>query len=196
MQGRRRRHRAQSTLEFALVAPLFLASFFAAVDAALWAVQEGATVSAAEQAVRLAAAASGSPTGTAPPSAATLVAGVRAQLQEALFGVAVVAWCEPASATCEGPRAESGTCPRLPSEVEAVLGPRTVAICDVQSPPSPSCPVAPLPPPPRCGDPPTVTVHVIGHLASLVPPISAFGWGGGEIPIDVAATTHTLRFAP
>ncbi len=41
-----------------------------------------------------------------------------------------------------------------------------------------------------------VTVRVIGYIASLVPPISGFGWRGGEIPIDISATTHTLRFAP
>ncbi|MHB8717981.1 MAG: TadE/TadG family type IV pilus assembly protein [Candidatus Dormibacteria bacterium] len=195
VQGRRRRHRAQSTLEFALVAPLFLASFFGAVDAALWAVQEGAAVSAAEQAARLAAAASGSPTSAASPTAAVLVAGVRTQLQQALFGVRVVAWCGPAAGACDSAGVDAGTCPRLPADVEAALGPRTVAVCDVESPPSPACPAAPLPPPPRCGDPPTVTVHVIGYLASLVPAIGAFGWRGGEIPIDVVATTHTLRFA-
>jgi hypothetical protein len=40
-----------------------------------------------------------------------------------------------------------------------------------------------------------VTVRVIGFLASLVPPLSGLGWHAGEIPIDVVATTHTLRFA-
>jgi hypothetical protein len=39
-----------------------------------------------------------------------------------------------------------------------------------------------------------VTVRVIGFLASLVPPLSGFGWRTGEIPVDIVATTHTLRF--
>lgn len=193
--GRGRGCRAQSTLEFALVAPLFFACFFAAIDAALWAVQSGASVSAAEQAVRLAAAASGSPTSSTAPTATALVEGVRAQLQEALFGTHVVAWCGAPNGACSRSQTGAGTCPGGPGDVEAAFGPRTVAVCDVENPPGPACPAAPLPPTPRCDDPPTITVHVVGYLASLVPPLSAFGWRGGEIPIDIAATTHTLRFA-
>ena len=194
MEGRGRRRSAQSTLEFALVAPLFLACFFAAIDAALWAVQSGAAVSAAEQAARLAAAASGSPTSVTAPSATALVEGVRVQLQQALFGTRVVAWCGADGGACSI-AGGAGTCPAAPADVEAAFGPRTVAVCDVENPPAPACPVAPSPPLPRCGDPPTVTVHVIGYLASLVPPLSALGWRNGEIPIDISATTHTLRFA-
>jgi hypothetical protein len=41
-----------------------------------------------------------------------------------------------------------------------------------------------------------VTVRVIGFLASLVPPLSGLGWHAGEIPLDIVATTHALRFAP
>ena len=60
MGGGRRRHRhrgarrvGQATVEFAFVAPLFFLCFFAAIDAALWALQTSASVSAAEQAARL-----------------------------------------------------------------------------------------------------------------------------------------------
>lgn len=190
MAGRGRR-RGQSTLEFALVAPLFLACFFGAIDAALWAVQSGAVVSAAEQATRLAAAASGSPTSTTTPTGEQLVDSVRIQLEPALFGTRVVAWCSAGASACV---AGIGGCPATPADVEAAFGSRTVAVCEVQGPAAPPCPAPPLPATPRCDDPPTVTVHVIGYLASLVPPISAFAWRGGEIPIDVVATTHTLRF--
>jgi hypothetical protein len=191
----------QATVEFAFVAPLFFLCFFAAIDAGLWAVQTGASVSAADQAARLAAAAAGTPESQATPPPTLLFAAVRTQLQSALFGTHVVAWCDPAGGPC--PSAAFGAaaqgdfahCPLDPREVERHFGPRTVAVCDDTSSPAPPCPAAPLPPSPRCGDPPTVTVHVIGFLASLVPPLSGFGWHAGEIPIDVVATTHTLRFA-
>jgi hypothetical protein len=110
----------------------------------------------------------------------------------------VVAWCDPAGGPCPAPAgavAVFAHCPTGPDEVEQHFGARTVAICDDTSPASVPCPAAPLPPTPRCGDPPTVTVHVIGFLASLVPPLSGLGWHAGEIPIDIVATTHTLRFA-
>ncbi len=185
-------------MEFAFVAPLFLLCFFAAIDAALWAIQSSASVSAAEQAVRLAAAAAGSASSEATPPPPVLLSGVRVQLQQALFGTHVVAWCDPAGGPCPSTPATSAyaACPTTPAEVEQRLGARTVAVCDQTSPPAPACPAAPLPATPRCGDPPTVTVHVIGYLASLVPPMSGFGWNGGEIPIDIVATAHTLRFAP
>lgn len=41
-----------------------------------------------------------------------------------------------------------------------------------------------------------VTVRLVGHVASLVPPGFGFGGSAGEIPTDVGVTTHTLRFAP
>jgi len=176
--------RGQATVEFAFVAPIFFLCFFAAVDAGLWAVQTSASVSAAEQAA---------------PSPDVLFAAVRNQLQQAMFGTTVVAWCDRRAGPCTTPTSVgAGTftrCPTTPDEVERHFGARTVAVCDETSPPAPACPVAPLPPTPRCGDPPTVTVHVIGFLASLVPPVSGLGWRAGEIPIDIVATTHTLRFA-
>lgn len=183
---------AQATIEFAFVAPLFFLCLFAALDAAVWAVQTSAAVSAAEQAVRLAAAASGTPQSESTPPAATLLAAVRTQLQQGMFGTTAVAWCDRNTTPCAAVGAFAA-CPASPAAVEAVFGARTVAICDETSPPSPPCAV---PATPRCGDPPTVTVHVIGYLASLVPPALGLGWRAGEIPVDIVATTHALRFAP
>lgn len=204
MGGGRRAHcrsrRGQATIEFAFVAPLFFLCFFAAIDAGTWAIQTGASVSAADQAARLAAAAAGTPESPATPAPTVLLAAVRTQLQSALFGTHVVAWCDPAGGPCPAatiasvPPGEFGRCPSDPEEVERHFGPRTVALC-VDTTTAPRCPAPPLQPLPRCGDPPTVTVHVIGFLASLVPPLSGFGWHAGEIPVDVVATTHTLRFA-
>ncbi|MDQ6847248.1 MAG: pilus assembly protein [Candidatus Dormibacteraeota bacterium] len=190
----------QATVEFAFVAPLFFLCFFAAVDAGLWAIQTSASVSAAEQAARLAAAAAGSAQSEETPSPAVLFTAVRNQLQQAMFGTTVVAWCDPSGGSCATPAAARtggafAHCPTSPEQVEQHFGSRTVAVCDETADAAPPCPAAPLPPTPRCGDPPKVTVHVIGFLASLVPPLSGLGWHAGEIPIDVVATTHTLRFA-
>jgi TadE-like protein len=206
MGGRGSRHgaaprRGQATIEFAFVAPLFFLCFFASIDAGLWAIQTSASVSAAEQAARLAAAAANSPQSEETPSPQVLFSAIRNQLRQAMFGTTVVAWCDPAGVTCPTPTASAGSgpfehCPTSPEQVEQHFGARTVAVCDETSTAAPSCPALPLPPTPRCGDPPTVTVRVIGFLASLVPPLSGLGWHAGEIPINVVATTHTLRFAP
>jgi TadE-like protein len=199
LRHRAPRRRGQATIEFAFVAPLFFLCFFAAVDAGLWAIQTSASVSAAEQGARLAASAASSPQSEETPSPAVLFAAIRTQLRQALFGTTVVPWCDPRGGPCptapgsDGPFAH---CPAVPGQVEQRFGPRTVAVCDDTAAPAPPCPAPPLPPTPRCGDPPTVTVHVIGFLASLVPPLSGFGWHAGEIPIDIVATTHALRFAP
>jgi TadE-like protein len=194
--------RGQATIEFAFVAPLFFLCFFAAIDAGLWAIQTSASVSAAEQAARLAAAAATSPESEATPSPQVLFSAIRNQLQRAMFGTNVVAWCDPAGGACPTPAAAAtgggpfARCPVTPDQVEQHFGSRTVAVCDETSAPAPPCPPQPVPATPRCGDPPTVTVRIIGFLASLVPPLSGLGWHGGEIPIDIVATTHTLRFAP
>jgi Flp pilus assembly protein TadG len=202
--ARRARHRwhrgarAQTTVEFAFVAPLFFTCFFAAIDAGLWAIQTSASVSAADQSARLAAAAAGSPQSQETPSASVLLASVRTQLQSALFGTRVAAWCDSSSGACPAGAPPTTSpfahCPANADQVERQLGARTVVVCVDTSAAAPACPPPPLPPLPRCGDPPTVTVHVIGFLASLVPPLGGFGWHAGEIPIDIAATTHTLRF--
>jgi TadE-like protein len=200
IRGRVGGRRGQATIEFAFVAPLFFLCFFAAIDAGLWAIQTSASVSAAEQGARLAAAAANSPQSEDTPSPGVLFGAVRNQLQQAMFGTSVVAWCDPAGGACPTPSVAGATgpfarCPKSPDQVEQRFGARTVAVCDETSAPAPPCPAPPLPPTPRCGDPPTVTVHVIGFLASLVPPLSGLGWHAGEIPIDIVATTHTLRFA-
>jgi hypothetical protein len=90
-------------------------------------------------------------------------------------------------------------CPSAPAQVEATLGPRTVALCVEQhvqpactTPATATSPAAPA----YCEDPPTVRVRLIGHVASLVPPGFGVGGSGGELPADVGVTTHTLRFAP
>lgn len=184
----------------ALVAPLFFLCLLGSIDAALWALQTSAAVSSVEQAARLAAAASGSPESDASPTPHQLLESVRSQLQQGLFATTVVAWCEPGHPdVCPTAAGASGLFARCPTDaavVEARFGPRAVAICDQLSPPSPRCPPPPLPATPRCGDPPMVTVRVIGYSASLVPPLLGLGWRGGEIPMSIEATTHTLRFAP
>jgi len=208
MEGDRRRRRrgsAQATLEFAFSAPLLLLCLFATVDAAAWAVQHSAAVAAVEEGARLAASAAGSPLGQAPPNATQVTSSVRGRLQPALFATAVRPWCDAASCAasgagrCSGADCRFAQCPSSPNEVQGVFGPRTVAVCvHEQSPPG--CIAAPSPSrpgdPPYCGDSPTVTVRVIGYMASLVPPSFGLGWQAGEIPLDVVATTHALRFAP
>lgn len=182
----RRGDRSQATLEFAFVAPLFLVCFLASIDAGLWAVQNGAEVAAVEQGARLAAAAGPAPVGTAAPNADAVTAGVTPRLRQALFATRIVPWT-------------GGACPQTPAQVEAAVGARTVAICVDEHPP-PACGAPPPgtagPYPPYCNDTPTVTVRLVGHVTSLVPPGFGLGGAGGEIPADIAVTTHTLRFAP
>ncbi|MBV8529459.1 MAG: pilus assembly protein [Candidatus Dormibacteraeota bacterium] len=183
---RRRRTRSQATIEFAFVAPLFLVCFLASIDAGLWAVQNGAEVAAVEEAARLAAASGAAPVGAPPPDARTVTAAVTPQLQQALFATRIVPWTE-------------GACPATPADAEAAIGARTVALCIEQRVP-PAC-VTPAgsagaPTPPYCTDTPTVSVLLVGHVASLVPPGFGLGGSGGEIPADIRVTTHTLRFAP
>ena len=64
----------------------------------------------------------------------------------------------------------------------------------------PACTTPPsrltAPYPPGCDDSPMITVRVIGFVASFVPPGFGPGAGGFELPTDISATTHTLRFAP
>lgn len=175
----RRRRRGQATLEFAFVAPLFLVCLLASIDAGLWAVENGAEVAAVEQGARVAAASGGAPVGAPAPDARAVTAAVEPRLRQALFATTIAPW--PASA-----------CPATPAQVESALGTRVVVVC-VEEHAAPACSSAPAP---DCGDPPTVSVRLIGHVASLVPPGFGLGGSGGEIPADVGVTTHTLRFAP
>ena len=192
-RGRRARARrqnwwascAQATVEFAFVAPLFLLCFLGAVDSGLWALQNAASVSAVEAAARAAASAGGGPLANAAPDARAITAVVDARLRQSLFATRIVAW-------------QSG-CPASAADVQAAFGPRVVAVCVVEHRP-PACttppPGVPAPYPPYCSDTPTITVRIAGYVAALVPPGFGPAAQGGELPEDVAATTHTLRFAP
>ena len=205
----RRIARGQATLEFAFVAPLFFICLFAAVDAALWSVQTNAEVAAVESAARVAASAGATPLGRTAPDVRTVTAGVAAHLGPALFATRVVAWCDPAprapcsppvtsAGVCGGPACRFRVCPASPQDVQAVFGPRVVAVCVHEQDPQPcsSGVSGPAAADPYCADSPTITVRAVGFLASLVPPGFGAGETGGELPTSVSATTHTLRFAP
>lgn len=211
--GRPRRRigrRAQATIEFAFCFPLYLLVFFGSVDAALWSIQNGASVTAAEQAARLAAAVEvgncnpPSPCVINPaatettPLAADITTSVRSNLQAALFGTTVRPWCQPTGpipiSQLNGTNCLQvgafATCPKTPDDVRTKFGDRVIVICVETNPPAGAgiFSGAPLP------DPPSVTAKVIGYLASLVPPAYGLGWHAGEIPIDIGARTHTQRF--
>ena len=197
-RAHRGRRRAQATVEFAVVVPLFLGCFLAAIDAGLWAVQTSAEVSAVEQAAMVAASAGSSPTAQTAPDARTVTAAVATRLRSALFGTGITSWCDiAADGTCRPDTEEQ--CPATPAAVQAREGPRVVVICVSELDP-PACvtppPGVPAPYPPGCDDSPLVTVRVIGFVASLVPPGFGPGAQAFEIPTDISATTHTLRFAP
>jgi Flp pilus assembly protein TadG len=208
---RRIRNGAQATVEFAFVAPLFLLCFLAAVDSGLWAIQNTAEVSAVEAAARDAASAGTSPLSRTAPDARAVTAAIVGRLQQSLFATTVVAWCDPIQGSvCAPPASPSATscsghacrflsCPATPSAVQDVFGPRVVAVC-VHEADAPRCATPPpgvvAPYPAYCGDTPTITVRITGFIAALVPPGLGLGESGGELPTDVAATTHTLRFAP
>ena len=175
------------------MAPLFFLCFFAAIDAGLWAIQTSASVSAAEQAARLAAAAATHPQSEETPSPGVLFAAVRTQLQQAMFGTSGGRLVRPRRRTLSRRRRRpvAAACSRAARPVPTRSSSASVRAPSRSAtrprPPAPACPAPPLPPTPRCGDPPTVTVHVIGFLASLVPPVSGLGWHAGEIPIDIVA---------
>ncbi len=197
-QARRLLHagrRAQATLEFAFSAPLLLLCFFGAIDAAAWSMQSSAAVASVEQGARLAASAAGSPLGQKAPNAAQVTNAVAAQLKTAMFATAVRPWCDPhALGACA-----ARPCPQSPDAVEAVFGSRVLAVCVQEQDPArctvpPSATAAGVPA--YCNDSPTVTVRIIGFAASLVPPSFGLGWHAGEIPFNIGATAHVLRFAP
>jgi hypothetical protein len=196
-------------VEFAFAAPLFLLCLLASIDAGLWSLQNSALVAGAENAARVAASAGATPLGHTAPDARLVTQTIAGQLERALFATRVVPWCDPAPNTacaptstgsvCSGAACQFQSCPANPAAVQAVFGPRVVAVCVHEQDPPPCSTPPPgvsTPYPLYCADPPTVTVHLIGFIASLVPPGFGVGESGGELPTDVTATTHTLRFAP
>jgi hypothetical protein len=194
----RTRRRGQASLEFAVVIPLFLLCLIGALDAGLWALQTSAEVSAVESAAMLASSAGADPTAEVAPDARTVTAAISARLRAALFGTGIVSWCGPAgSGVCAADVSER--CPATPAEVQAKEGPRVVVVCVTEQDP-PACAIPPpgvaAPYPQGCEDSPLITVRVIGFVASFVPPGFGPGAIGFELPTDIAATTHTLRFAP
>jgi TadE-like protein len=188
----------QAIVEFAVILPLFLFCIIAALDAGLWAVQTSAEVSAVEQAAMIASSAGTSPLSVTAPDTRAVTAAISGRLRSALFATTIRSWCAPdASGGCAPDTTQ--TCPSTPAEVQAADGPRVVVVCASEADP-PAC----TPPPPGvaspypagCGDSPTITVRVVGFVASFVPPGFGPGAGGFELPTDISATTHTLRFAP
>ncbi len=183
----------QALVEFAVILPLFLFCLVAAVDAGLWAVQTSAEVSAVEQAAMIASSAGTSPVSETAPDARAVTAAVSARLRSALFGTAVESWCAQApSGGCAPDTTQR--CPSTPAQVQAADGPRVVVVCVSEADPPACTQSAALNP--GCGDSPTITVRVIGFVASFVPPGFGPGAGAFELPTNISATTHTLRFAP
>lgn len=214
LRRQRRRRGGQATVEFAFCLPLYLLVFFATIDAALWAIQTSACVSAAEVAARLAASVQAQSTCSPPsPSCMTIVTSgtettplaadvtlqVRRNLQQAMFGTTILPWCRPDSGSIP-PDQRTGanchqdgifrTCPTGPGDVLGApradgFGDRVIVVCVEERGPPGGDPAT---------DPPSVVVKVVGYLASLVPPAFGIGWRAGEIPIDIGARTHAQRF--
>lgn len=178
--------------------PLFLFCLIGALDAGLWAVQTSAEVWAVGEATMIASSAGSVPTSATAPDARVVMAAISGRLHSALFGTAIESWCATdASGACLPDAVQR--CPSTPAEVQAADGPRVVVVCVSEVDP-PACTTPPpgqrSPYPPGCDDSPLITVRVIGFVASFVPPGFGPGAGAFEIPTDISATTHTLRFAP
>ena len=188
----------QALIEFAVVLPLFLLCLIGALDAGLWAVQTSAEVSAVEQGAMIASSAGSSPTSQTAPDARAVTAAISGRLRTALFGTNVESWCAPAAGGGCAPDAAQ-RCPSTPVEVQNADGPRGVVVCVSEADP-PACTPPPrgrvAPFPPGCEDSPLITVRVVGFVASFVPPGFGPGAGAFELPTNISATTHTLRFAP
>jgi hypothetical protein len=190
--------RGQALLEFAVVLPLFLLCMIGALDAGLWAVQTSAEVSSVQQAAMIASSAGSSPVSETAPDARAVAAAISGRLRSALFGTTIESWCATdATGACAPDSTQH--CPTTPAQVQSADGPRVVVVCVSEADP-PACttppPGQPAPWPIGCNDSPMITVRVIGFVASLVPPGFGPGAGGFELPTNISATTHTLRFAP
>jgi hypothetical protein len=185
-------------VEFAVVLPLFLFCLIGALDAGLWAVQTSAEVSAVEQAAMIASSAGSSPVSETAPDARAVTAAISARLRSSMFGTTVESWCAvDATGACAPDSTQH--CPSTPAEVQAADGPRVIVVCVSEADPPPCTappPGQPSPYPRGCNDSPLITVRIIGFAASLVPPGFGPGAGGFELPTNISATTHTLRFAP
>jgi len=198
VRGMPRARSGQAIVEFAVVLPLFLLCLIGALDAGLWAVQTSAEVSAVGEAAMIASSAGSTPTSETAPDARAVTAAISGRLRSALFGTTIESWC---ATVADGGCAPDSTqhCPGTPAEVQAADGPRVVVVCVNEADP-PACTVPPQgqpsPYPPGCDDSPLITVRVIGFVASFVPPGFGPGAGAFEIPTNISATTHTLRFAP
>jgi TadE-like protein len=193
-----RARRGQAIVEFAVILPLFLFCLIAALDAGLWAVQTSAEVSAVEQAAMIASSAGATPISATAPDARAVTAAITGRLRSALFATGIRSWCAPdASGRCAPDTTQH--CPSTPAQVQAADGPRVVVVCVSEADP-PACTTPPpglaAPYPAGCGDSPTITVRVVGFVASFVPPGFGPGAGAFELPTNISATTHTLRFAP
>lgn len=184
-RGARSLHRrAQATMEFALVAPLFLLVLFASIDASVWAVQSTAIVAATEQAARVAASASLTASTSTTPDSNAVFQRISPQLRNVMFGTTLAPWCDGAG-RCPG----SGgafpydACPTSPTDQRFGSRANTLVVC-VQTLPSR-----------YTGDSHIVEIHVLGYVRSLVPPSLGLGWKAGQIPVNVVAATHVLTFA-
>ena len=170
----RKRYRAQTALEFALIAPLYFICVFTAIDAALWSIESEGSISLAEQAARLAVSANGTANSTATPATATVLNLVKSHVSQALFATRIVTW--PAGLPCP-PGVAGGYAG--PSEVASRFGPSTIALCVTTS----------------GGSSPIVSVEVVGYMSDFVPPMANLGWKWGGIPLDVGVVTHAVRYA-
>lgn len=164
--------RGQAMVEFAIVIALFVLLLLPILDAGIWALESDAAVSAVEQGVGIALAASGS--ADASRTSERLVYGqVAPALREAMLGTAVEDWWtvreRPMWANFPG-------CPQ-PNDVADREGVGHVVVCAINN-----------------GDR-TVTVSVAGYARSGVPPAFGLGrWRTGGIAIAEEATAPVGTF--
>ncbi len=186
-------------VEFAVVLPLFLFCLIAAIDAGLWAVQTSAEVSAVEQArddrvVRGLEPDVGDRARCASGHGGDLGAAAQRAVRNRHRRAGA-----PSTRRARARRTARSIARPRPPRCRPRDGPRVVVVCVSEADP-PACVAPPpgqaAPYPLGCDDSPMITVRVIGFVASFVPPGFGPGAGGFELPTNISATTHTLRFAP